>query len=202
MTPVKWAKSPLSESTDLLLLLTLPSFFLLPSSFLFPFISFFFVCSRLGAFALNRCPPFSSLDSSPMPTPSDNQPTSIAEVISTRTCPPDPDRISAWRNSPDSTGSAGDALDDILSPSSGSTPFVLSRSDDGGSSLLAPEALKVEQKLAAGTDLDMGRERSVSPTDPCDRGRSSPVMPTPSLMRYEFSNVRVCTKTTPNSFAT
>jgi hypothetical protein len=75
---------------------------------------------------------------------------------------------------------------------------MLNRSDDGGA-LLAPEALKVEQKLAPSTDLDMGRERSVSPTDPCDRGRSSPVMPTPALMRYEFSNVRVCTASTPSA---
>jgi hypothetical protein len=87
-------------------------------------------------------------------------------------------------------------LDDILSPSSGTTPFMLNQSDDGGA-LLAPEALKVEQKLAPSTDLDMGRERSVSPTDPCDRGRSSPVMPTPALMRYEFSNVRVCNRPDP-----
>ncbi|KAJ5082664.1 hypothetical protein N7532_011707 [Penicillium argentinense] len=125
-----------------------------------------------------------------MPTPSDNQPTSIAEVISTRTCPPDLDRISAWRDSPDSTGSASDALEDILSPSGATAPTVLSRTDEG-SALLAPETLKVEQKLSARTDLDIERDRSVSPTDPRARDSSSPAMPTSSLMRYEFSNVRL-----------
>ncbi|KAJ5224620.1 uncharacterized protein N7469_008123 [Penicillium citrinum] len=125
-----------------------------------------------------------------MPTPSNNQPTSIAEVVSTRTCPPDLDRISAWRDFPEPTGSLSDPLDELLSPPSGTAPEVLSRSDDGNA-LLAPEALKVEQKLAAGTDLDLDRDRSVSPTESCSHGRSSPVMPTPSLMRYEFSNVRL-----------
>lgn len=127
-----------------------------------------------------------------MPTPSNNQPTSIAEVVSTRTCPPDLDRISAWRDFPEPTGSLSDPLDELLSPPSGTAPEVLSRSDDGNA-LLAPEALKVEQNLAAGTDLDLDRDRSVSPTESCSHGRSSPVMPTPSLMRYEFSNVRVRT---------
>lgn len=188
--PVKWATLPPKPSKDF-------SLFSLFSSFP-PRFALSLACVHL---ALDRCQPPSSLDSSPMPTPSNNHPTSITEVIPTRTCPPDLDRISAWRDSPDSTGSPSDVLGDhdIPSPPGGTAPSVLSRTDDG-SVLLAPETLKVEQKLAAGTDLDIGRDRSVSPTDTCDRGRSSPVMPTPSLMRYEFSNVRV--RNTPISAAT
>lgn len=122
-----------------------------------------------------------------MPTPSD-QPTSIAEVISTRTCPPDVDRISAWRESPGAVDTAGDFLEDALSPASATAPSVQSRSDDG-TNLLASDPLRVERKM---TDEDMAAPGSSnSPEEPCTRGQSSLTPPNSSLLRYEFSNVRV-----------
>lgn len=124
-----------------------------------------------------------------MPTPSDNHPTSIAEVISTRTCPPELDRVSAWRDSPDSTGSASDTLDDALSPASAIAPSVLSRTDDG-TALLATDPLKVESKMPSAED-DTPPGRSTSPTDTFNRSLSSVTPPNSSLLRYEFSNVRV-----------
>lgn len=135
-----------------------------------------------------RCLLSSFLDPPPMPT--NNHPTSIAEVISTRTCPPELDRISAWRDSPASTVSASEALEDALTPTSMMAPSVLSRSDDG-TALLASDPLKVESKIPGATDDETTRERSSSPTESCARTRS-PVMPAnSSLLRYEFSNVRV-----------
>lgn len=125
-----------------------------------------------------------------MPTPSDNRPTSIAEVISTRTCPPELDRVSAWRDSPDSTITASEAIEDALTPASATAPSVLSRSDDG-SALLASDPLKVESKMPGATDDETTRERSSSPTELCARSRSPVMPPNSSLLRYEFSNVRV-----------
>ncbi|KAJ5247206.1 hypothetical protein N7468_002189 [Penicillium chermesinum] len=103
-----------------------------------------------------------------MPTPSDNQPNSIAEVISTRTCPPELDRPAH-----------------VLSPESATAPSVLSRSDDG-TGLMATDP--VERKMAV--DEDTGPARSSSPTDSCARGRYPVTRPNSSL-RYEFSNVRL-----------
>ncbi|KAJ5832675.1 hypothetical protein N7474_000986 [Penicillium riverlandense] len=126
-----------------------------------------------------------------MPTPSNNQPTappSIAPVISARTCPPELDRISARRDSPDSTLSS-DTIDNVLSPESIAAPSVLSRSDDG-SSLLATDPLKVDRKMSA--DDETGPGRSSSPTESsCARGQSSVTPANSSLLRYEFSNVRL-----------
>lgn len=126
-----------------------------------------------------------------MPTPSSNQAPSIAEVISTRTCPPDLDRIPTWNHSPDAVDTT-DALEDVLSPAI--APSVLSRSDDG-TSLLATDPLRVERKMAS-PDEETGPPRSTSPTDSCARLQSqSQSLVTPSnssLLRYEFSNVRVC----------
>lgn len=127
-----------------------------------------------------------------MPTPSDNQPTSIAEAISTRTCPPEVDGVPAWRDSPDSAGSVSYTIDDALSPESAIAPSVLSRSDDG-SALLASDPLKVESKMP-GADEDTTRGRSTSPAAACDRTQSALTPPNSSLMRYEFSNVRVWPK--------
>ena len=130
-----------------------------------------------------------------MPTPSDNQPPappSITEVISARTCPPELDRISARRDSPDSTLSS-DTIDNVLSPESIAAPSVLSRSDDG-SSLLATDSLKVERKMSA--DDETGRSSSPTESSSCARGQSSVTPANSSLLRYEFSNVRVCTRPT------
>ncbi|KAJ5682253.1 hypothetical protein N7462_005418 [Penicillium macrosclerotiorum] len=96
-----------------------------------------------------------------MPTPSNSQPTSIAEVISTRTCPPEVDRVPAWRASPDSTDTNEPIEEDALSPTA-TTSSVLNRADDG-SALLASDPLKVERKMTASTDEDVARARSTSP---------------------------------------
>jgi hypothetical protein len=114
-------------------------------------------------------------------------------VISARTCPPELDRISARRDSPDSTLSS-DTIDNVLTPESIAAPSVLSRSDDG-SSLLATDPLKVERNMSA--DDETGPGRSSSPTESsCARGQSSVTPANSSLLRYEFSNVRVCAQPT------
>lgn len=122
-----------------------------------------------------------------MPTPSSSQPTSIAEVISTRTCPPDHDRTAHWRDSPEADDTVVDSLEDVLSPESATAPSVLSRSDDG-TALMATDPISVERKMAV--DEDSGPARSSSPTDSCIRSQSPVTQPNSSL-RYEFSNVRV-----------
>lgn len=134
-----------------------------------------------------------------MPTPSD-QPTSIAEVISTRTCPPDVDRISAWRDSPGAVDTAGDVLEDALSPASATAPSVQSRSDDG-TVLLANDPLRVERKMTADEDA-AARGSSSSLEESCPRGQSSVTPPNSSLLRYEFSNVRVSNADLPGLRAT
>lgn len=165
----------------------LPLFSQLPP--LLPYYAGLSLCARS---ATTRCSLFYFLDLPPMPTPSDNQPNSIAEVISTRTCPPEVDRVPGWRDSPDPSGSASDTIDDVLSPESAIAPSVLSRSDDG-SSLLASDSLKVESKMPGAIEDTAAPGRSVSPTDACDRTQSNVTPPNSSLLRYEFSNVRVRT---------
>lgn len=125
-----------------------------------------------------------------MPTPSDRRQNSIAEVISTRTCPPELDRLSDWRDSPEPTISPGEIVDDPLTPASALAP-ALGRSEDG-SALLASDPLRVESKISGTPDAETAaRERSSSPWDR-GAGSQSPVIPSnSSLLRYEFSNVRV-----------
>ncbi|KAJ5620048.1 hypothetical protein N7510_004032 [Penicillium lagena] len=142
--------------------------------------------------------PFASCPDPPsMPTPSNNQPPappSIAQVISARTCPPELDRISARRDSPDSTLSS-DTIDNVLSPESIAAPSVLSRSDDGGSPL-PTDPLKVERKMSADDETGPGRSSSPTESSSCARGQSSVTPANSSLLRYEFSNVRVCAQPT------
>ncbi|KAJ5097427.1 hypothetical protein N7456_008148 [Penicillium angulare] len=124
-----------------------------------------------------------------MPTPSDNQPTSIAEVISTRTCPPELDRVPTWEEDASDSIDGADGLEGMLSPASAIAPSVLSRSDDG-TALLATDPLRVERKIT-NPDEDTRPPRSTSPTDSCAL-IESPVTPSnSSLLRYEFSNVRL-----------
>lgn len=171
---------PVGPRYSFLLQTSLPSFFI-------------GVGLHLCYFATTQCllSSFLNPNSPSMPTPSDNQPTSIAEVISTRTCPPELDRDPAWRDSPDSAGSTSDTIDDVLSPGSAIAPSVLSRSDDG-SALLATDPLKVESKIPV-VDDDIAPGRSTSPAVSSDRTQSAVSPPTSSLLRYEFSNVRVRT---------
>lgn len=115
-----------------------------------------------------------------MPTPSN----SIPEAIARTTCPPEPDRMPTWRDSPD-IESNSDLLD-RLSPEIAIAPSVLSRSDDGTSH----EPMKVEGKqLAVEEDEPV---RATSPTEStCTRGQSPAATPGSSLLNWEFSNVRV-----------
>ncbi|KAJ5902154.1 hypothetical protein N7495_002682 [Penicillium taxi] len=123
-----------------------------------------------------------------MPTPSNNPASSIAEVISTRSCPPETG-LSARIGSPDNIELNGNGSDDVLTPASAIAPTVMSRSEDG-TALLVNYPPKVEGHIAR-VDDDAGPARSGSPTDSCVRSES-PVMPLkPSLLRYEFSNVRL-----------
>ncbi|KAJ6145449.1 hypothetical protein N7470_009344 [Penicillium chermesinum] len=77
-----------------------------------------------------------------MPTPSDNQPNSIAEI------PPEAD------------DPVVDSLEDVLSPESATAPSVLSRSDDG-TGLMATDP--VERKMAVDEDTGL-RGRALQQT--------------------------------------
>ncbi|KAB8220236.1 vacuolar import and degradation protein [Aspergillus novoparasiticus] len=139
-----------------------------------------------------------------MPTPSDNTPslnaTSIAEEISTRTtCPPEIERLSSWRDSPESTVAESDAPDNALSPTIASAQSVLTRSDDA-ITRTNPDALKASAVPGASAK-SMGKSDedaaagSLSPAgeSPRSSNQSSSVT-TPStsaLLSYEFSNIRL-----------
>ncbi|KAJ5481582.1 hypothetical protein N7475_000394 [Penicillium sp. IBT 31633x] len=116
-----------------------------------------------------------------MPTPSN----SITEAIAARTtCPPEPDRIPTWRDSPD-IESNSDSIES-LSPESAIAPSVSGRSDDCST----PEPLKVEGKLT-GPDEDES-VRATSPAEStCTRSQSPATPPGSSLLNWEFSNVRL-----------
>lgn len=117
-----------------------------------------------------------------MPTPSNN---SIAAAIAARTtCPPEPERISAWRDSPD-TVSNSDPLD-ALSPEIPIAPSMLSRSDDSST----PEPMKSEGKPTGVEEDDP--VRATSPAESTSLRSQSPTAPPgSSLLNWEFSNVRV-----------
>jgi len=123
-----------------------------------------------------------------MPTPSDNA--SIAEAISSRTCP-EPDRIAAWRDSPVPTSEPVD----IISPDSSIAPSVLSRSDDG-TTVLAPSKA---EKLTPVVDDEPDPIRATSPAESTCVRSQSPTVPqsSSSLLNWEFSNVRVSTGSLP-----
>ncbi|KAE8158235.1 vacuolar import and degradation protein [Aspergillus tamarii] len=139
-----------------------------------------------------------------MPTPSDNTPslnaTSIAEEISTRTtCPPEIERLSSWRDSPESTVAESDAPDNALSPTITSAQSVLTRSDDA-IPRSNPDALKASAVPGASaksmekSDEDAAAGRlSPAGESPRSSNQSSSVT-TPStsaLLNYEFSNIRL-----------
>ncbi|KAJ5724597.1 hypothetical protein N7493_006325 [Penicillium malachiteum] len=124
-----------------------------------------------------------------MPTPSDTQPTSIAEVISTRTCPPEVDRVSTWDLSSEIIEATHALEEEVISPASVNPPSVLSRSDDG-TALLATDPVRMEKKMAT-SDEEAGPPRSTSPTDSCTHVESSVTPSNSALLRYEFSNVRL-----------
>ncbi|KAJ5491161.1 Glucose-induced degradation protein 4 [Penicillium diatomitis] len=126
-----------------------------------------------------------------MPTPSATRPNSITEVISTRTCPPELDRLSDGRGTPDSLVSQGETVDDALTSIGALAPSALRRSDDG-SALSTSDPLRVESKTSGAPDDDTAsRERSISPWDRNAGDQSSVTPSNSSLLRYEFSNVRL-----------
>ncbi|KAB8257676.1 vacuolar import and degradation protein [Aspergillus pseudonomiae] len=140
-----------------------------------------------------------------MPTPSDNTPslnaTSISEEISTRTtCPPEIERLSSWRDSPESTVAEGDAPDNALSPTIASAQSVLTRSDDVAITRSNPDALKASAvpgtsaKSMEKSDEDAAAGR-LSPAGEPPRSSNQPSsVTTPStsaLLSYEFSNIRL-----------
>lgn len=139
-----------------------------------------------------------------MPTPSDNTPslnaTSIAEEISTRTtCPPEIERLSSWRDSPESMTAESDAPDNALSPAIASAQPELPRSDDtitrsNTDELKASAAPEVSAKSMEKSDEDAVAGRLSPAGEPSRSSNQSPPVTTPStsaLLSYEFSNIRL-----------
>ncbi|KAK1150132.1 hypothetical protein N8T08_000031 [Aspergillus melleus] len=139
-----------------------------------------------------------------MPTPSDNTPrldaTSILDEISARTtCPPELERSSLWRDSPESSSTAeSDTPDNALSRAIASAQSALIRSDDAIAQTVsdplntpgAPmkDATKPEDEPVVGRLSPTGDQSSRS------ANTSSPPVATPSsasLLSYEFSNIRL-----------
>ena len=146
-----------------------------------------------------------------MPTPSDNAPqlstTSIPDDISARaTCPPEVERLSAWRDSSETSARAEhDAIDNAPSPVNATAHPVLMRSDDANSQATAADPMRVETGASgpssmgamAKPDEDSAAGRLSPPADPSSRSSRQPSSvttspSTASLLSYEFSNVRVC----------
>lgn len=138
-----------------------------------------------------------------MPTPSDSTPrlnaASVIEDLSARaTCPPEPERLTSWREELDSPAliERDSTPDNVPSPSVASPQPVPIRSDNAtvrGDS----EPLKVEMETSA-SPSSMSRsddEPSMGRVSPTRRTANSAaaVPPSPStLLSYEFSNIRVC----------
>lgn len=146
-----------------------------------------------------------------MPTPSDNTPqlstTSIPNDISAHTtCPPEVERLSAWRDSSEtSTRAEHDAIDNAPSPVNATAHPVLMRSDDATSQATAADPMRVESGASGSSsmgamakpDEDSAAGRLSPPADPSSRSSRHPSSvttspSTASLLSYEFSNVRVC----------
>ncbi|KAB8074046.1 vacuolar import and degradation protein [Aspergillus leporis] len=139
-----------------------------------------------------------------MPTPSDNTPrlnaTSIAEDISTRTtCPPEIERLSSWRESPESTTTESDAPDNALSPAIASAQSTLTSSEDAitrsnTETLKASAVPGAPAKSMERSDDDATAGR-LSPAGETPRSSNQPSpVTTPStgaLLSYEFSNIRL-----------
>jgi hypothetical protein len=140
-----------------------------------------------------------------MPTPSDNTSplnvASITEDISTHTtCPPEVERLSSWRDSPEPSATESDVPDNASSPSIRSAHTLLTAQPDGTINQSNTDVSGVAsghsapQKGTMGSDDELALGR-LSPT----RGTASSAKPlstvaspsTASLLSYEFSNVRV-----------
>lgn len=144
-----------------------------------------------------------------MPTPSDNTPqlstTSIPDDISAHTtCPPEVERLSAWRDSSETSARAEhNAIDNAPSPVNATAHPVLMRSDDATSQATTTDPMRVESGAPgpssmgpmAKPDEDSAVGRLSPPADPSRSSHQpSSVTTSPStasLLSYEFSNVRV-----------
>ena len=124
-----------------------------------------------------------------MPPPSENQVTRIAEVITASICPPEVGRTSAWRGWGDSAASPIEAIEGTQLPTSATLTSVLGLPDHDNVGL-ASVPLRIERRMTADARNDTTREISRSRADPC-ACRQLPMTPSNSLLRYEFSNVRV-----------
>ncbi|PKY09029.1 vacuolar import and degradation protein [Aspergillus campestris IBT 28561] len=140
-----------------------------------------------------------------MPTPSDNtlrlNAASIAEEIRT-TCPPEVERLPAWRDSPDSSTAESDVPENALSPASASSQSVLTRSDDAIAPS-QPDLLRVRSNTVSGApakslskpdDEPVGGRLSPPTREPSYPANPSPSVTAPSttsLLSYEFSNIRL-----------
>ncbi|KAL2835909.1 vacuolar import and degradation protein-domain-containing protein [Aspergillus pseudoustus] len=138
-----------------------------------------------------------------MPTPSDNTPrlnaTSIAQDITRATCPPEPERLPTWRESPESSSlTESDAtLDHALSPGVASPQAELMPSDDAtvraNSEALTSEIESSTSPSSMSRSDEEPAVRRMSPARPLSRSSTSTVASptTGSLLNYEFSNIRL-----------
>ncbi|KAL2795732.1 vacuolar import and degradation protein-domain-containing protein [Aspergillus keveii] len=139
-----------------------------------------------------------------MPTPSDSTPrlnaASIAQDITRATCPPEPERLPAWREPLDSSSltESDTTLDHALSPGVASPQPELMPSDDA-TVRADSETLRSEMESSA-SPSSMSRSdeeppvRRMSLARPLSRSSTSTVTSSPttgSLLNYEFSNIRL-----------
>ncbi|PKX94273.1 GID4/VID24 family protein [Aspergillus novofumigatus IBT 16806] len=117
-----------------------------------------------------------------MPTPSDNTSplnvASITEDISTHTtCPPEVERLSSWRDSPEPSATESDVPDNASSPSIRSAHTLLTAQPDG--------TINQSNTDVSGIEPYEGTASTAKPSSTV----ASPS--TASLLSYEFSNVRL-----------
>ena len=133
------------------------------------------------------------------PSPSHLTPTSIPDDFSARTtCPPELERLSDWDNPDTAVIDDDDAPDTLLSPASANAhPMTPSEDGIGKSDPDSKRSGAMSSTSArdiARTDEEAVVERSSPPGEPLRTARPPSSVTTPSissLLRYEFSNVRV-----------
>lgn len=154
-----------------------------------------------------------------MPTPSDNTlqltPTPFAEDISARTtCPPEVERVSSWRtSSEEQIANAHGAGDGAVSTTNAAAQSAPSRPDGGvGDSAAgslgietAPgssnkDMTQTEEDAVIGTLSPSSLTTETKEEQQTPATQSSSVTATSAMsaaLRYEFSNVRVCSLCKP-----
>lgn len=140
-----------------------------------------------------------------MPTPSDNTSplnvASITEDISTHTtCPPEVERLSSWRDSPEPSATESDVPDNASSPSIRSAHTLLTAQPDGTinqsntdvSGVASGHSAPKKGMMGSDDELALGRLSPARGTASSAKPSSTVASPsTASLLSYEFSNVRV-----------